>query len=271
MKNIITTILLIISCPSFAMSLIPTPPDTERFAPFFDDEHNPVKVDFPRSKKMDITPPPPELGAFDNSVLKLCGDLGTKVKPSEFKKLLYRAKSNHVIERIKREIGCRPFGSCNRQDIIDTLTRIWFKRNGFTHIFCGVPKADRMAGLHYIGRYLEMQQKSWGGPLPVQQGIEEIIPGAVYSLGIEHKWKGKTVNTKIKSYAYSLNAADLLFHTTRAFIQMEAKSPKNRSRCLYTVTTKQGLPSFKALLVIQNKSIITFYPDATPGKIKQCD
>ena len=273
MKRIIITLFLVtIFSPLSAMSVVPeasTPPS--KFTPFFDNKHNPVRVDFPKYQKRDITPPPPKLNAFDKSILELCGNFGAKVKSSDFKKLLSKKTSSPVIKRIRKEVGCELFGACSKQSIIDTLTTIWFKRRGFAHIFCGDPKSNKMGGLHYVGRYLEMQQKAWGGPLPVKKGIEEIIPNTIYSLGVQHQWKGEIVETRIKSYAYSLNAADLLIHTTRAYAQLNPGRSKSKQSCLYTVPPEENTPEFKALLVVQNKSIITFYPDATPSRTQKCD
>ncbi len=273
MKKItILFLLATILNPLSAMSLTPEPSSSpSQFSPFFDDKHNPVKVDFPKYQKRDITPPPPKLNTFDKSILELCGDFGAKVKASDFKALLYKRSSAPIIKRIRQEVGCESFGACNKKSIIETLTAIWFKRRGFAHIFCGDPKADKMGGLHYVGRYLEMQQKAWGGPLSVKKGIEEIIPNTIYSLGVQHQWKGRTVETKIKGYAYSFNAADLLVHTTRAYAQLNPRRSKSKQTCLYTVPPEENTPKFQALLVVQNSSIVTFYPDATPGRTQQCD
>ena len=52
--------------------------------PFFDNQDNPVRVNYPSGAKLDITPPAPKLNSFDIAVLKTCGPIGSQVKPSRF-------------------------------------------------------------------------------------------------------------------------------------------------------------------------------------------
>ena len=69
------------------------------FPPFFDHIDNPVPVDFPPGQAVDITPPPPRLGAFGRAVLDLCGALGDPVAPGDFASLLGRPEFRPIGRR----------------------------------------------------------------------------------------------------------------------------------------------------------------------------
>ena len=45
----------------------------------------------------------------------------------------------------------------------DELTAVWFDAGGFEHVFCGEPRADELGGLHYRGRYLDLQEQGMAG------------------------------------------------------------------------------------------------------------
>ncbi len=131
------------------------------------------------------------------------------------------------------------------------------------HIFCGEPGPKKMSGLHYRGRYLQMQEQGWGGLLPPSEGKEEIVPNLIYTLGIEFDWRGRRVKDRMKGYVYSLSAEDLLAHGTRAFQQLGQK--RGRGVCLYTLTDPDSNTGFQAVFVAKNGAIRSLYPDATPS------
>jgi hypothetical protein len=228
------------------------------FPAFFDDRDNPVAVDFPRGTRRDMTPPPPPMTRFGAQLLELCGSLGDPVSADAFRALLERRENERLLADLSRELA--PGGG----DVATRLTALWFKRDGFRHIFCGEPGPGGMSGLHYQGRYLQMQDRGWGGPLPVGEGIEEIVPGVIYTLGIQYRWHDRIVGTRIKGYAYGLEAEELLRNATRAHRQLGARSGK--VSCLYAVPRRVGRNAFKAVFVARDGAIRTFYPDATPDR-----
>ena len=214
------------------------------FPPFFDDRDERVRVDFPKNTLQDITPLPPSLTAFGGKVLETCGEFGQTVSREAFRSLLAEGSADELLARIRNEVGCDAFGDCSRDAIVDALTDIWFEAEGFQHIFCGEPGPERLDGLHFHGRYLQMQENGWGGPLAVDRGREEIVPGVIYSLGTQHAWNGSVVDTPIKGYGYTLSAAALLIHGTTAYLQLGPTVAK--TACLYTVPTSDEAPSFRA-------------------------
>ena len=238
--------------------------DTE-LLPFFDNQNNPVQVNYPSGAKLDITPPAPQLNSFDKAVLKTCGPIGTKVKRSEFKKLLLAYPEVLMKIRIATNNQLRP-GRTNRLEFVEDLTDIWFKNKGFEHIFCGeIYNENDIGGLHFHGRYLQLQEHKIGGRLPVNPGRQEVIPGVIYTMGVVIKQPNRTVRDEIKGYGYLSNAEELLVDITKVYKQQK----NTEGACIYQQLDKETGTSFPTVFVRKNKGIITFYPDATP-KGRKC-
>ncbi|MGD1914174.1 MAG: EndoU domain-containing protein [Rivularia sp. (in: cyanobacteria)] len=228
--------------------------------PFFDNQDNPVPVNYPRGAQLDITPPAPQLNDFDRAVLETCGAIGTQVKPNQFKQLL----SNHpeVLTKIQAATnGELRRGRKRKSDFLQDLTNIWFKNKGFEHIFCGeIYNANDIGGLHFYGRYLQLQEQKIGGRLPVEPGRQEVVPGVIYTMGVVIKQPNRIVRDEIKGYGYLTNAEELLVDVTKVF-----KLQKNtEGACIYQQLDKETGKTFPTVFVRKNKGIITFYPDATP-------
>ncbi|MEM9925327.1 MAG: EndoU domain-containing protein [Cyanobacteria bacterium P01_D01_bin.50] len=228
--------------------------------PFFDNQDNPVPVNYPRGAQLDITPPAPQLNDFDKAVLKTCGAIGTQVKPNQFKQLL----SNYpeVLTKIQAATNgeLRP-GRKIKSDFLQDLTNIWFKNKGFEHIFCGeIYNENDIGGLHFYGRYLQLQEQKIGGRLPVEPGRQEVVPGVIYTMGVVIKQPNRIIRDEIKGYGYLTNAEELLVDVTKVF-----KLQKNtEGACIYQQLDKETGKTFPTVFVRKNKGIITFYPDATP-------
>jgi len=233
--------------------------------PFFDNQDNPVLVNHPSGAKLDITPPAPQLNSFDKAVLKTCGKIGSRVRPSEFKQLLsdYPEVLTNIQKATKGEL--RP-GRRRKSEFLQDLTNIWFKNKGFEHIFCGeIYNENDIGGLHFYGRYLQLQNEKIGGRLPVNPGRQEVIPGVIYTMGVVIKQPNRTVRDEIKGYGYLSNAEELLTDVTKVYKQQK----NTEGACIYQQLDKQTGTSFPTVFVRKNRGIITFYPDATP-RGKRC-
>lgn len=230
--------------------------------PFFDQENNPVPVGFPRDRKVDITPNPPALNAFDQKVLNTCGSFGSRVSTVNLRRLF--AESPEVIQSIKTAVGGEIFpGRRSDQQFRDDLVRIWSDRGGFEHIFCGeIDGSRKIGGLHFAGRYWQLQQAGIGGRLPNNSRAEEVSEGEIYTLGVEIRQGNRTIRDAKKGYSYVSNAQELLVDATRAFKQFKASGQK---ACLLTVSDPNATKPFKAVFVKTQSAIVTFYPDATPN------
>lgn len=233
---------------------------SSQMPPFFDTVQNPVQVRFPRNRPVDVTPPPPQLNGFDQAVLAACGPFGSAVPASRFRKLLQ--DHPQVLSQVQQAVGgeLRP-GRRSREAFLDDLTRAWSQRRGFAHIFCGEPKEDgQVGGLHYVGRYWQLQQQGQGGRLPNNTQREEVIPGAVYTVGVVIRAGDRTYTDTIKGYPYPSNAQEILMDATRLF-----KAQGNREgACTANIQDRDSRAGFSAVFVGNGSAIVTYYPDATP-------
>ncbi|MDZ8106482.1 MAG: EndoU domain-containing protein [Nostoc sp. DedQUE12a] len=236
------------------------PQQNTKLLPFFDNVDNPIPVGFPAGQQLDITPPPPQLNSFDQAVLKICGPIGTKVSANSFKKLL--SSYPDVLQKVQEASGGELLpGRRNKAQFLEDLTNIWFKRRGFEHIFCGeIYNANDIGGLHFYGRYLQLQNQGIGGRLPYNQGREEVVPGVIYTMGVVIQQKNRTVRDVIKGYGYLSNAEEILLDTTKIF----KLQGNNEGACIYNVRDRETGKSFPSVFVREEKAIITYYPDATP-------
>lgn len=257
------------SCGTFKPSEVSSQPvdinpaieSNKTLLPFFDNVNNPEQHGFPRGEKVDITPPAPQLSQFDLDVLKTCGKIGSKVRANDFKNLM----SNYpeVLNKIQQAVGGELLTTRKTpEEFRDDLTAAWFNRKGFEHIFCGqLDDAQKIGGLHFVGRYLQLQNQKIGGRLVNNLQKEEVIPGVVYTLGVVIKNGNQTVIDDLKGYALVSNASEILLDGTKAL-----KAQGNaQGACILQVIDEDSGKSFPAVFVKDRSSIVTFYPDATPN------
>ncbi|MFN6468580.1 MAG: EndoU domain-containing protein [Nostoc sp. SerVER01] len=263
-KQMVFAILLLFSPLYLQNSVDAQSQDNTKLLPFFDNVNNPVTVGFPAGQQVDITPPPPQLNSFDRAVLKICGTIGTRVSTNSFKQLL--SSYPDVLEKVQQASGGElSSGRKNKAQFLEDLTNIWFKRRGFEHIFCGeIYNANDIGGLHFYGRYLQLQNQGIGGRLPYNQGREEVVPGVIYTMGVVIKQKNRTIRDVIKGYGYLSNAEEILLDTTKIF----KLQGNNEGACIYNVSDRETGKSFPTVFVREEKAIITYYPDATPQGAK---
>ncbi len=237
-------------------------PSKSKYRPFFDNRQNPEKI---RSgARVDMTPPAPQLDAFDRAVNQLCGALGSKVSPRAFQ-IMMKAHPG-VLKAVQTFTKGKVFGQKKPPSSLDAylnqLTDAWFSSHGFEHIYCGEPRRGKIGGLHFWGRYLELQEKQLGGRIANNASREEALPGAIYAIGVEIEVGGEVVRSPIKGYSLTLSAADLLKAGTKAFADNPTKSSRNES-CILRV--QDDGKDFKMVFVRKAKGIRTFFPDATPS------
>lgn len=228
--------------------------------PFFDNQNNPVPVGFPKGQQLDISPPAPQLNTFDQQVLKACGSIDSNVNPNVFKNLL--ASNPQVLDKIQQAVsGELRAGRRRKSDFIQDLTNIWFKNKGFQHIFCGEIYNDNdIGGLHFAGRYLQLQKEGIAGRLPNNSQREEVIPGVIYTMGVEIKQGNRIVRDVIKGYGYLSDASEMLVDATKAF-KLQGNTEGN---CIFNVKDAETGRTFPTVFVRKEKAIVTYYPDATP-------
>jgi Bacterial EndoU nuclease len=260
------------SCGDFQAGGSPAPGSGNiDLLPFFDNQNNPIPVDFPVGVQKDITPPPPQLVRFDQRVLAMCGaGFNAPISEQSFRKLLQDYPD--VLNKLKTAAGgaLKPNRSADAP-FTDDLVQIWFSQRGFKHILCGEKGDQRgnnvpiLDGLHFSGRYLQLQQQSRAGRFIDAATKQEVVDGVIYTFGTRVvKGKMKIAEAPIKGYAYVLNAEEILIHTTKAFKLFNPAAGQAIASCLYTVSDPAAAP-FQAVFVKKQGAIRTFYPDATPA------
>ena len=245
-------------------------PRNQALLPFFDTISNPIPVEN-TSENRDITPPPPKLEAFDQNILQLCGaEFDAPVSEQDFKRLI--GYYPDLVRKLKQATNGAIFANRSSDpEFLDDLGTIWFKYKGFKHIFCGEKSGKGIGGLHFVGRYLEFQEKGTGGRIERtssgQDAKEEVVEGSIYTFGVAIKQGDRIIAEQpIKGYGYVSNAAEMLVDGTRAFklFNVPKGTPADQSiACLYTVNDP-AVPPFQAVFVKKGNAIRTFYPDATP-------
>jgi Bacterial EndoU nuclease len=227
--------------------------------PFFDRIDNPDRVQFPPKVAVDMTPQPPELLPFDRDVLQVCGNLGDRVLAEDFQALL--AAYPAIFRQIKIAVAGEIFPGRNTDiEFLADLTEIWFKRQGFEHIFCGNIRNGQLKGMHYVGRYLQLQEQGLAGKLPNNQHQEEAIAGAVYTIGVLLQYGNRLIIDRRNGYALITDATELLIAATLAF---KARVKPN-TVCAVPVVDTDSKQTYTAVLIKEDNAIVTFYPDATP-------
>ncbi len=207
-------------------------------------------------------PPPPAPDAFDRAVLDLCGEWGARPSRAGFTDLLARPDLAEDVTRIRLALGGAVRGAALAPEgFARELAALWFAEDGFRHVFCGEPGEDRLGGLHFAARYLQMQERGWGGRAPCAE--QESDP-PIHTIGIAFRTPaGAREHACPKSFALGLGARDLLIEATRAFRAQQSRDPGERM-CLHRVS-RPGARSFLSVFVARAGAIRTFYPDASPA------
>lgn len=255
---------------------------TTNLMPFFDNQSNPIPVDFPRGQRKDITPPPPTLNQFDQEMVKLCGPgFSAAIDRNQFRRVV--AAYPTVVANIKQAAGgaLRPNRTSDQQ-FLDDLTAAWFDSDGFKHVFCGEISGSSsggrpatLGGLHFVGRYWDLQQKQLGGMIlqtsTGRAATEEVVDGVIYTMGAQIRQGNRIIaESPIKGYPYVSNAEEILVATARVFPRFNPAGATSAA-CRFTVTDQQAGKSYQAVFVKRAGAIRTFYPDATPdNQTPQC-
>ncbi len=219
----------------------------------------------------DPTPAPPQISDFGQVLLKVCGDWGSPVSEKDFLKALNGSSGEKVLSglqiRMRKEdlslnLSAKYSLWSLAEKMRNELGRIWFDANGFRHIFCGEPKSKKIGGLHYRGRYLQMQEEGWGG-LDVSCHKMQISP-PVYTIGVFYQRPNKSKGRScVKGYSHSLDAEELFVEVTIAYLRV-AKNfedyAKKKAVCLHEI--EEDGYKYSAVFVAKPKGVITFYPVA---------
>ena len=248
----------------------PKPVKPGELQPFFDSVETGELLSFPRGIEVDATPKPPMVTAFDQQVLNICGAFGSGVSVDQVRSVL--EKNPDIVAQIKQAVEESvvqppgvPVRRQSKEGFFEDLVAMWTGQRGFEHIFCGQVKGNQIRGLHFAARYYELQRKGIAGRLPSNQRQEEVIPGLVYTVGIQAKVNGRMLNDPKAGYSYVSSALEILIDGTRAYNQFKINSGQNNAVCLSKIEDVATRQSFKAVFVKNDRGIVTMYPDVTPN------
>jgi Bacterial EndoU nuclease len=246
-----------IQIADYGVSVTPLPSGT---VPFFDAVNNPKSgLKYPAGVAVDVTPVPPTLNAFDQAVSNVCGVPGKKVSRTEFQTLM--TNNPTVLASIKARMGIS--SSLSDTVFLNDLTNIWFNAEGFNHVLCGEPvSGGAIGGLHFAGRYLQLQNQGLAGRLDNNTANEEVVSGAIYTIGAKMIVNDATAQSSIKGFGYTLNAEDILAIGGYAYNRNPNSGSTSRA-CNLSLTDDGN--SFTTIFVAKTNGVRTFYPDATPS------
>ena len=224
--------------------------------PFFDDA---------TAARADPSPPPPPLDALDRGVLEVCGPWGSRPSARDFRAMLDRPEVEPEVAKLYDGLDrAVRGGKVPLRRFKDELTDVWFDASGFEHVFCGEPRADQLGGMHYRGRYLDLQQQGIAGLMSGAECRATEIEPPVYTVGVRYRLPGGgTLRTACpKGYAYDLGAADLLLVATQAYRELRRR--RGAEMCLEEIAVSIDRP-YLAVVVVRGDAIRTFYPDLSPA------
>ncbi len=241
--------------------------------PFFDNVETLELLSFPRGEAVDAAPKPPKMTDFDRDVLKTCGAFGSAVDGEQVRSLF--VKHPAIVAQIKDAVGgnVTPRKATRGRRLpsplfFEELVQVWTTQKAFEHVFCGQVKGNRITGLHFAPRYYELQQKGIAGRLPNNERQEEVVPGYVYTVGIQAKVNGRVLTDGKSGYYYGRDAMEILIDGTRAHQQFNINSGANNAVCLYQIRPigEEPVPyAFPSVFVKNDRGIVTLYPDVTPN------
>jgi Bacterial EndoU nuclease len=166
-----------------------------------------------------------------------------------------------VLKRIQASVDGEIFAGRNTTaEFLADLTSIWFQQHGFERIFCGSIRKGKIKGMHYVGRYLQLQEQGLAGKLTHNQSQEEIIEESIYTIGVLLRYGNQVLVDRRTGYALVTDAAELLIAATQAFKTQD----RSNSVCTFPVVDADSGHKYPAVFVKKDNAIVTFYPDATP-------
>lgn len=246
---------------STATGAAPARPLPDGCDPFFDDD--PVTA---------YRPPAPALDGFDRAVLRACGPIRGRATAAEFEALIFEH-----IALIRPRLPAAWHG-LDDSAIHRKLAGIWLGRDGFDHIFCGEWGKGRIGGLHFRGRYLQLQREAAACFRATDR--LELRPGLIYTIGVASADGAEFA--PIKGYALTQSALDILALGTAGFSACCGPGAdwlpyRDRFSRQVFVRSDEGGPD-EAGQAIMNRlicgarnragttdaALITLYPDASP-------
>lgn len=225
---------------------------------FFDDEDNPVRMT--DGSLVDISPPAPTLTDFDRALVGLCGAFASPLPGLDESLRAALLEHPDSIEDIRARLTQAGVPMGEGSVIVTELVDLWTAQGGFEHVFCGQRgSGGKIGGLHFVGRYLDLQERgqAWIAE-GVAGGVFESDGAAVMSMPVHAQCAPKLCYGPLKGYQLNWHAEDQFVEGTLAWY-FGAKQG-GTGACLH-----EAEDGTSAVFAYRDGGIRTLYPDATPA------
>ena len=198
-------------------------------------------------------------------MLEVCGPWGSRPRARDFRAMLDRPEVEPEVadlyDGLDRSVRG---GKVPLRRFKDELTAVWFDAGGFEHVFCGEPRADELGGLHYRGRYLDLQEQGIAGLMSGAECRATEVEPPVYTVGVRYRLPGGgPLRTACpKGYAYDLGAARPAARRDHGLSRTPTAA--RAEMCLEEIAAPVG-DAYFAVVVVRGDAIRTFYPDLSPA------
>lgn len=223
---------------------------------------------FDNDERTFYSPKLPKIKNFDKEVLNVCGVWGSDVSEESFITLFNDNPTEFL--KIKSSLNNQLRGKSfySNKKFLDEFTSIWFKKEGFEHIFCGEPEIDKLGGFHFFPRYAEAQKKKWAKLNPDGNNCRD---EKIFTISVDYKLpKQINSNTYItdprKGYHLDMNAIDIFIAVTKAFEEHRIKGKDGYGPIFYIPGSVGEYKKHKAKMWINEDSISTYYPMVEKNK-----
>lgn len=219
----------------------------DTFTPFFvEDGKNEGQAMFPTTTK------------FDELALKKCGDWGSAIVKEDLDILFSGKVLQHLYVNLDKSVITK---NADIDAFKKELVTVWLQNTAFEHVICGEPTGSHvLGGLHYVGRYLDLQKNHWGG-LNDSCAAQE-IRDPVYTIGVDFLNSYGDMTVKCPSgYNWNMNVIDILLEGTKAFKEASKNHSTEKFACTYTNEN-----NFHFTFVAKEGAITTFYPTVNEQK-----
>lgn len=221
---------------------------------------------FDYDNKTSAAPEPPIMTNFGNGIVRACGAIGGKVSNHEFEALIYDNWNS------LSKLYPTGWSTLTKNEIVSKLKQIWLTQDGFNHVFCGDWDDGLIGGLHFRGRYLQLQNEEKA--CYKESPDEEIIDDKIYTIGVVSK-DGSNRHDK-KGYALKQSALDLFSFGITAFEYCNSdanwKPYKSNFDKVFYINDTDAKVDYQVICKATDQldkltyGILTIYPDATPNK-----
>ncbi len=232
----------------------------------------------------------PNINHFDREVVKICGEWGSVVNKASF---LYLLRNNDAVFNdiyLALDKSLNKSGKIQeKEEFKNALADIWSNNNAFTHIFCGEPyqyldnwNNNRnwhhqtnwnprrniiriLGGLHFIPRYLEMQNKGYIG---LDKSCDSnSISDYENTVGVRYVGPVGNILSKCPNgYPIKMNAKSIIIYATKIIKNNDVSGNENQCCKVGYNNNNNANIKYPAVVCGSNNALRTFYTINNPDE-----